>query len=87
MEYSPHAQHWLLLSRVVQQVVLQKPASRSQSTQRLTDDDGANSETINSDTTNSEAGDNYKVQFSYWLHGCFIAPEKVIPGLGYPADK
>lgn len=32
VEYSPHAQHWLLLDRVVQQVVLQQPSPSSRST-------------------------------------------------------
>ncbi|XP_061717684.1 disheveled-associated activator of morphogenesis 1 [Cydia pomonella] len=41
LEYNPHAQHWLLLDRVVQQIVLQQPnaGSRSTSSQETDRDD------------------------------------------------
>ncbi|XP_047997795.1 disheveled-associated activator of morphogenesis 1-A isoform X1 [Leguminivora glycinivorella] len=41
LEYNPHAQHWLLLDRVVQQLVLQQPnaGSRSTSSQETDRDD------------------------------------------------
>ncbi|XP_063385445.1 disheveled-associated activator of morphogenesis 1 [Cydia fagiglandana] len=41
LEYNPHTQHWLLLDRVVQQIVLQQPnaGSRSTSSQETDRDD------------------------------------------------
>lgn len=48
MEYNPHSQHWLLLDRVVQQLVLQQAAagSRAASEQGSLKDDASESNKV-----------------------------------------
>lgn len=50
LEYSPQAQHWLLISRVVQQVVLQQPAVDRSSGSHNDTDENRSINTNNSDT-------------------------------------
>lgn len=45
VEYNPQTQHWLLLDRVVQQVVLQQPAAGSRANSEQGSERGSTSDT------------------------------------------